>query len=196
MRNAIAVLAAVVLFVVGLSACAYAQVSASVGATCTKTAPATPTMGKAQTINVSANIVSSVTVKLSATNVDWKVTSSGNYKDPIINIGVTNPNGHDVVMHVAGAANLKNANGKTIDTSYGLTANWKDIVVVGDVGDMVTAVTCSTEPPSYQAAANFNGAHALKPSFMSTLWNKIKVDDNLPTGTYSNKFTVTFSEQL
>jgi len=60
------------------------------GATCTTSVPAEPAMGKAQTISVSAKVLSTVSVKLSATKIDWKVTSAGTYKYPSINIYVSN----------------------------------------------------------------------------------------------------------
>gem|GEM_PF-5477177 len=50
--------------------------------------------------------------------------------------------------------------------------------------------------PQYKRAADFNGSHKLASRTISTLWNKIVVDDQLPTGDYADQFTVTFSEQL
>ncbi|HQJ14869.1 MAG TPA: hypothetical protein PLJ26_00085 [Candidatus Omnitrophota bacterium] len=101
----------------GTAACAYALEMKVLpvpgpGATCTTSDPAEPAMGKAQTISVSAKVLSTVSVKLSATKIDWKVTSAGTYKHPCINIYVGSQNGHDVIMSVAGAADLASGGGK------------------------------------------------------------------------------------
>ena len=133
---------------------------------------ATKITGKAQVENT-------LKVKLSDTVIDFGKLTSEDAKEKKIDITVVQCNASGAVptMKIAGAANLKSVENKTIDTKYGLRLS-------------------QTGAVPYVTAASFNHAgRQLKKSGVSELWARI-VPTDAAIGTYSNEMTVTFSQTM
>ena len=140
--------------------------------------------GEVKTIKVAASITNNLAVVLSNTEIAWTLNSAGDYKASAIDISLATNLASSVSMTVAGAANLKNTTDatKTIATSYKM------------VND--TSVPAST---SFESATAFNGAATIPVSNgvgTTHLWNRVVPVAGLPTGSYTNQFTVTFSQNI
>jgi hypothetical protein len=167
----------------------YNSSGAIVGATVASATATTPitgiTPGTAKTVTVQAVIPSSLSVNLSNSAIAWNVLDSGDFKTSAIDIGVTTSVNSDVSMTVAGAANLVNTADatKSITTYYNLASG--------------TSIPSSS---AFSTASAFNsGAKTISVSSgagSAKLWNRITPAAGLPSGTYRDEFTVTFSQAI
>ncbi|MFH0791195.1 MAG: hypothetical protein V2A64_06140 [Candidatus Omnitrophota bacterium] len=140
--------------------------------------------GYPRDIMMSANLPCQLSVSLSGSRVDWTINSVGDYRVQVAKIDVTTNLNSDVTMKVAGAGNLVNTNDskQSLDTYY----NFR---------------TASGTPATneFTAAASFNGDKKItvgNGAGTGYLWNRINAATGKPAGTYSNSFTVTFSQTL
>ncbi len=136
-------------------------------------------------IMVSANLPCTLAVSLTSSKIDWKINSTGEYFAKAIDISLKTNIKSDVTMNVTGADNLKNSDGKIIETSYSL---------VGPLDTPMPGVS------PYIPADTFNASHSIKVSNegigQACLWNKVKAVSGTAAGTYTDTFTVTFSQTL
>lgn len=146
--------------------------------------PTTASAGYPRDIAMTANLPCQLSVSISGSRVDWTINSAGDYRTLAATIDVTTNLNSEVTMKVAGAANLvKTDDSKQIlDTYY----NFR---------------TASGAPATgeYLAAPLFNGDKKItvgNNKGTAYLWNRIDAKGGKPAGTYSNTFTVTFSQTL
>lgn len=141
--------------------------------------------GVAKTITVQANIPSSLAVSLSNSEIAWTLNKAGDYKASAIDIGLTSTVNSNVSMTVAGAADLVNTanSAKKITTYYALVADSSKPTT----SNFVTASSFNTSTKSIAVSNGAGSAH---------LWNRLKVEEGLPSGSYKDDFTVTFSQNI
>jgi len=140
--------------------------------------------GTAQTILIKASIPASLTVALSATQINWTINKQGTFQTKAIDITYSGLGSSDVSMVVAYAADLVKDGGATLATYYALKADKSILTPTG---------------LNYETAKNFNGTHIIKNADAvkgASIWNKIAVLSGTKPGDYLDDFTVTFSQAL
>lgn len=130
------------------------------------------------TIAVSASIPDTLSVKFTNTKINWTVNKAGTYITKGFDIEISG-NTDNAKVTFAGCADLKNASNQTLKTYY----------------DSSSGSTIATMPTNWKAAAELNKSADLKQTKYS-IWNKIIVPEGTAPGTYSDEFTMTFSQTL
>jgi len=141
-------------------------------------------LNQAVSVDVKATLPCQLTVGISNSKVDWTINSVGDYILSAAQIDVSTNINSPVTMNVAGAENLhkKEDSKQTLDTYYCLK-------------------TTSDLPNTreFTAAAAFNGDKKIPVSNgagTAYLWNRVNAVSGKSSGTYSDDFLVTFSQNL
>lgn len=147
--------------------------------------------GPVNNIDINATLPCLLSVNISNSHVDWTINSVGDYRILVAKIDVTTNINSSVTMKVEGAYNLMNVN----DSRYGLETyyNFRTDVAIPATSDYIFA-----------GLGLFNGDKKItvgsgtETAYQGTayLWNRINATAGKPAGTYSDNFTVTFSQSL
>ncbi len=165
-------------------------------------------------MKVQATIPNTLSVSLSSTKVRWTIKKKGAYIAKIADIdtgGALVEGYPKVLMTVSGADHIRNETGKNLPTAYALTP-FDPIVKDGIMPHKPRFIDApefnrthelpkhiAVPPPiniSHQGGAEASAGLISRP-YLVGLWNRVDAKGNTSVGsTYTDEFTVTFSQEL